>query len=237
MNERMKLIKEVQILSRLTHPNIVRYYNSWVEYQNADWFTENVSSEESDEESENEQKSDSFSSVDIVFTDNLTSNSGKKQIAPKCCSTAKEAQNPGIIYVYMQMEYCEKKSLREVIDNSAIFKNDKCIWQFFRDICSGLAYIHSQGMIHRDIKPENILISSINNAKIVDFNLSTIGLFHKPVFEFVASRIEKDPAIRASYTNISRSLLQKDPSARMSANDLIMTSLYPTPIEDININK
>ena len=34
---------------------------------------------------------------------------------------------------------------------------------------SGLADLHTKGLIHRDIKPENILITSSFQIKIADF--------------------------------------------------------------------
>lgn len=36
-------------------------------------------------------------------------------------------------------------------------------------MCSGIYYMHKQGLIHRDIKPENILIKDGNIVKICDF--------------------------------------------------------------------
>jgi len=45
-----------------------------------------------------------------------------------------------------------------------------------KDIISGLAYLHSRGMIHRDLKPGNILITSLKEprADISDFGTLTI---------------------------------------------------------------
>lgn len=39
-------------------------------------------------------------------------------------------------------------------------------------MASGLAYIHSQGLVHRDIKPANVLISPEIVLKISDFGFS-----------------------------------------------------------------
>lgn len=42
----------------------------------------------------------------------------------------------------------------------------------FRDVVSGLDYLHYQGIIHRDIKPANLLLSADHIVKISDFGVS-----------------------------------------------------------------
>ncbi|KAI8390963.1 kinase-like domain-containing protein [Radiomyces spectabilis] len=72
--------------------------------------------------------------------------------------------------LYIQMEYCEKKTLRDVIDEGI---NEDEAWRLFRQVLEGLVHIHSQGMIHRDLKPSNIFLDSNNDVKIGDFGLAT----------------------------------------------------------------
>lgn len=48
----------------------------------------------------------------------------------------------------------------------------------FGQICNGLYYLHSQGVIHRDIKPENVLMSHQNVLKLADFGVcQTLNIF------------------------------------------------------------
>lgn len=72
--------------------------------------------------------------------------------------------------LYIQMEYCEKKTLRDIIDDGV---DEEDAWKLFRQILEGLVHIHSQGMIHRDLKPSNIFLDSNNDVKIGDFGLAT----------------------------------------------------------------
>ena len=44
--------------------------------------------------------------------------------------------------------------------------------QYFKQLISGLSYLHQKGVFHRDIKPENILLSADLTLKIADFGFS-----------------------------------------------------------------
>ncbi|XP_077285683.1 eukaryotic translation initiation factor 2 alpha kinase Gcn2 isoform X2 [Arctopsyche grandis] len=77
-----------------------------------------------------------------------------------------------IQYLYIQMEFCEKSTLRNAIDNGLHSDPDR-VWRLFREIVEGLSHIHQQGMIHRDLKPVNIFLDSNDHVKIGDFGLAT----------------------------------------------------------------
>jgi len=46
--------------------------------------------------------------------------------------------------------------------------------KYFRDVVTGLEYVHSQKVIHRDIKPENLLVAADGTVKISDFGVSYV---------------------------------------------------------------
>ena len=79
-------------------------------------------------------------------------------------------------FLYIQMEYCDKQTLRSAIDEGNLFKDSKRLWRMFREIIEGLLHIHSQAMIHRDLKPVNIFIHSNGHLKIGDFGLATTNM-------------------------------------------------------------
>ncbi|CAG9537016.1 unnamed protein product [Cercopithifilaria johnstoni] len=100
------------------------------------------------------------------------------QISPPKTATESSSTLP-LRILFIQMEYCENSTLRNLIDSSKLLKNSRQIWRLFREILLGLQYIHQEGMIHRDIKPMNVLIDGSDHAKIGDFGLATRDIMSK----------------------------------------------------------
>ncbi|TQB70294.1 hypothetical protein MPDQ_000703 [Monascus purpureus] len=92
--------------------------------------------------------------------------------------------------LYIQMEYCEKHTLRDLIRNGLYDDVDRS-WRLFRQILDGLSHIHSHGIIHRDLKPDNIFIDVANNPRIGDFGLATSGQFTTAVRSSTATNFEE----------------------------------------------
>ena len=57
--------------------------------------------------------------------------------------TESSTENVGLQYLYIQMEYCEKSTLRNLIDEGLHQDKDR-VWRLFREIVEGLAHIHTQ---------------------------------------------------------------------------------------------
>ncbi|KAL6105996.1 eif2ak4 [Pungitius sinensis] len=115
-------------------------------------------------------------------------------------------------YLYIQMEYCEKSTLRDTIDHG-LHEDHNRLWRLFREILDGLAYIHEQGMIHRDLKPVNIFLDSHDHVKIGDFGLAT----DHPA-NVAAGKCEVEE---------SGSAVRPDPTGNMTG--MVGTALYVSP--------
>ncbi|XP_006839514.1 PREDICTED: interferon-induced, double-stranded RNA-activated protein kinase [Chrysochloris asiatica] len=76
--------------------------------------------------------------------------------------------------LFIQMEFCDKGTLDQWIEEKRTKKSDKDLaLHLFKQITTGVAYIHSKQLIHRDLKPGNIFLVAINQIKIGDFGLVT----------------------------------------------------------------
>lgn len=69
------------------------------------------------------------------------------------------------------MEYIENGELFDyIVKNTNLDEEVAC--RFFKNIISGVNYLHELNIVHRDLKPENLLIDWKKGLKIVDFGLS-----------------------------------------------------------------
>lgn len=293
-----KLItREIKLLSRLNHENVVRYYSTWVEqdtednkqndkefasiYENfkdlsdlkdysdfsdeveddSDSKKETLSPIESETEFEFEANSleSSKSSEEsigkilnkkkvifslnnkeesdesIIFAEN-SSESLKNKKSNKKSNSKENKTNTNLKapvfrqYIFIQMEYCGGKTLKDLIDNGLYLNEDK-VWVLFREILQGLNHIHEQGMIHRDLKPSNVLIDLCGHAKIGDFGLATsrfkIQKEHIPVPGMCDIAVE-DNAMSLSLTHVTNTAdsLQHESECLSGA---VGTALYVAP--------
>jgi hypothetical protein len=83
---------------------------------------------------------------------------------------------------YIVMDFVTGATLRDVLDDGRIPPARGV--QIVRQILSGLAHAHGQGVIHRDIKPGNIMLGEAagmgDHVRIFDFGLAKL---HDPGFE------------------------------------------------------
>jgi translation initiation factor 2-alpha kinase 4 len=80
--------------------------------------------------------------------------------------------------LYIQMEFCEKQTLRDLIRRD-LHEDSEEYWKLFRQMIEGLAHVHSHGIIHRDLKPDNVFIDVAGVPKIGDFGLATSGQYER----------------------------------------------------------
>lgn len=70
---------------------------------------------------------------------------------------------------YMVMAYEEGVTLRAWTQLSAGTVSEDELEAILLPICSGLALLHSEGLIHRDIKPDNIIVRPDGSPCLIDF--------------------------------------------------------------------
>ncbi|KAF9519888.1 hypothetical protein BS47DRAFT_1336614 [Hydnum rufescens UP504] len=70
------------------------------------------------------------------------------------------------------MEYCPGGDLYAAIKKGGMSPSEvECC---FKQILTGIAYLHAQGVAHRDIKPENLFFDTRGHLKIGDYGASTV---------------------------------------------------------------
>ena len=75
---------------------------------------------------------------------------------------------------YIAMECIEGVTLHRLLADQRVLPAEQVV-EYSRQVCAGLDYAHSHGVVHRDVKPANIMIEADGTLKIMDFGIAKAG--------------------------------------------------------------
>ncbi|KAJ1647544.1 mitogen activated protein kinase [Coemansia erecta] len=119
------------------------------------------------------------------------------------------ANSPDFNEIYLIQELMEADL--QLIIKSGQPLTDPHFQYFLYQICRGLKYIHSAGVLHRDLKPSNLLVNANCSLRICDFGLAR-GLAETPegnigfMTEYVATRWYRAPEIMLSFLSYTKAI-------------------------------
>lgn len=113
-----------------------------------------------------QNKSESDLNLNPNFNNNKNTKNDEKNI-----SFTQKLSDMNIKILFIQMEFCEGKTLKEVCSESDI-SHSNLIKEYFMQMISALNYLHKNDLIHRDLKPANIFLDKHGNIKLGDFGLA-----------------------------------------------------------------
>ncbi len=143
-----KILTEVQTLQNLSHQNLVSYRHVWLE---------------------DAQLSKFGPSVPCAFILQQYCNGG--DLHNYVCGPAKPSITTAELKKRIRRRSKEGGERPDDIDKRRKLSLDE-IYSFFKDITSGLRFLHASGYIHRDLKPSNCLLHQVGGefrALVSDF--------------------------------------------------------------------
>lgn len=169
------IIREVRYLAQLSHPNIIRYYNSWIESDDSlaqilesplMTFGDHLLFDRSEEASER-----------VSFSDEDDETKNRRRLDHLSRSSKNTANGTKYLTVYIQTEYCEQSLENYIFKRNQEYSRDRNDFKLYKEsleiskcLLKGLNYIHSQfKLVHYNLKPSNIFINNPDDVKIGDF--------------------------------------------------------------------
>lgn len=112
----------------------------------------------------------------------------------------------GKIVQNLVFEYCDtnlEEEIQKAKENKRYIPMET-IRNYMRQILTGMAYVHKQGVCHRDLKPENILMNKEGVVKICDFGSAKLISSEALNTPYIVSRYYRAPELIlacSDYTN------------------------------------
>ncbi|MES1922250.1 eukaryotic translation initiation factor 2-alpha kinase, partial [Bonamia ostreae] len=145
-----KLLSEVKAIARLSHVNVVRYYQAWIEDVDPIDFSLGDSYDSSQE---------MLDKLGVeCYDSNLEDYGSDWEIGREMIKNREEEkEGDKVTVLFIQMEYCEGDTLKNLIDSEKPIPKE-LIWKLFVQIFEVVDFIHSKKTIHRDLKTTNIFL-------------------------------------------------------------------------------
>jgi tetratricopeptide (TPR) repeat protein len=94
---------------------------------------------------------------------------------------ARKVTSPNVLRVYdlaeheglrfLSMELVEGDDLAAIMERDGKLPFERAL-KLFRQVCTGLAAAHAEGVVHRDLKPRNVLVDKTDRVRVADFGLA-----------------------------------------------------------------
>ncbi|KAF9114544.1 hypothetical protein BGX27_010519 [Mortierella sp. AM989] len=170
----VQMLREVHLLERLHHPNIVSYKHAWLENHQLHKFGPEVTClfilmecanggnleeyVERPPEANFTAEPESFAATGTAEVPGGEAEPAKPLSAKERLQSKRQRLQGSLSSSAGKNGESEQASIQ-----SRRYLSIPEIWSLFFDICEGLAHLHRLGIIHRDLKPPNLLLSYSNN--------------------------------------------------------------------------
>ena len=226
--ENRRIIREVSTIGMLHHSYIVRYYQAWIEAEE-----EGDSGEggdawrvEDDNEAGSDWLSSSYNTSSYLREVDEDEQEDEAKEGRSSRRTSDRSNRPSQC-LYIQMQYCPNKTLKDVIADRMCERSMETCWRLFRQTLEAVAYLHSKDIVHRDLKPANVFIDDQQSIKLGDFGLAVLTVGKQSG----AKRPSSHPTATdddTAYDDEDDSILSKESAVR----EVVGTVFYRSPEQE-----